>query len=86
MKIQKCRSIIGTHVFHRLNLLDTNPGIECCDYFNVKPDCFPLCKQLDIPVNDTEDSRDMTCKTFSGVINECKSGKKKIENFVFQWL
>jgi len=53
---------------------DTNPGIECCEYFNVDSECFPFCKQLDIPVNNTVDSRDMTCKKFSGVINECKNG------------
>ena len=28
----------------------------------------------------------MSCKKFSGVINECKNGKKKIEDSVFQWL
>merc|ERR1719334_2549738 len=63
---------------------DTNPGIECCDYFNVNPDCFPFCEQLDIPANDTEDSRDMSCKTFSGVINECKSGSSsKLEFSIY---
>merc|ERR1712133_102031 len=34
----------------------TNPGIECCNYYNVDPTCFAHCQQLDIPVNSTEES------------------------------
>jgi len=60
--------------------IEINPGIECCDYYNVLPSCFPSCKQLEFPINNTEDSSNgMKCKDFSGVINKCRNGRKKIE-------
>ena len=78
---------IFVRIVFLLNHLDTNPGIECCQYFNVDSGCFPNCKQNDIPVNNTEESsRDMSCEDFSVTINKCRNGKEKIKNPVFQTL
>ena len=80
--INKCRN--GRKKIEKLKHLETNPGIECCDNYNVDPKCFLLCKQLDNPVNNTEESSgDMTCEDFSGVINKCRNGKENIEDPVF---
>ena len=67
--------------------VETDPGIECCDYFNVDQSCFPKCRQLNIPLDRTEvSSRDMSCEDFSVVINKCRTGKEKIKNPVFRTL
>merc|ERR1712198_634100 len=53
----------------------TNPGIECCNYYNVDPTCFAHCQQLDIPVNRTEESsRFIPCIEWSHVIRRCRNG------------
>jgi len=54
---------------------NTNPGIECCNYYNVDPICFASCQQLDIPVNSTEESsRFIPCIEMSSVIRRCRNG------------
>jgi len=54
---------------------NTNPGIECCNYYNVDPMCLASCQQLDIPVNSTEESsRIIPCTEWSHVIRRCRNG------------
>lgn len=62
-------------------LLETDPGIECCDYYRIDRPCFPKCRQLNIPIDRTEvSSRDMSCEDFSLIINKCRDGKEKIKS------
>ena len=67
--------------------LETDPGIECCNYYRIDQSCFPKCRQLNIPLDRTEESsRDLSCEDWSLMINKCRDGKKKIKNPVFQTL
>ena len=64
--------------------VETDPGIECCDYYNIKSSCFPKCKQLDIPIEKTEESsRIITCEDWAPVIESCRDGKEKIKILSF---
>ena len=58
--------------------VETDPGIECCDFYNIDESCFPNCKQHDIPLDRIEESsRDMTCEDWLPIIKSCRDGEEK---------
>ena len=67
--------------------VETDPGIECCDFYNIDESCFPNCKQHDIPLDRIEESsRDMTCEDWLPIIKSCRDGKEKIKILSFDCL